>query len=177
MNKLNYWDKAYPLNYNECPCDVDFVDWINLNGITDSRVFHFGTGLHHYVGLNTLNSVFGITASIQEYEEYMKLSISNPRVSKTYKAMFGDIYQLDKSLLPEFDVISLFHLCEFWKPGELSDLELLNMLTSRLTPNGYILFYKGSNGYRKTTELIELWKTNTMKVHEFKSLLVYQIIG
>ena len=32
---------------------------------------------------------------------------------RTYNAVFGDIYLLNAKLLPVFDVVTLFHLCEF----------------------------------------------------------------
>ena len=77
-------------------------------------IFHFGTGNHHIVGLKTAENgsncaVLGITASPQEYDDYVELLIKNPRLGHTYKAYFGDIYQLDGRLLPEFDYVSLFH--------------------------------------------------------------------
>ena len=72
----------------------------------DASIFHFGTGSHHIVGLKTAedgsnNAVFGITASPAEYDAYIKMLIEKPRLGFTYKAYFGDIYQLDRRLLPD----------------------------------------------------------------------------
>ena len=59
------------------------------------------------------NSVFGITAAPQEYQKYIELAIARPEVLRYYNAVFGDIYLLNEKLLPVFDVVTLFHLCEF----------------------------------------------------------------
>ena len=99
-------------------------------------------------------AVLGITASPQEYDDYVELLIKNPRLGHTYKAYFGDIYQLDARLLPEFDYVSLFHLGEFRTPdndayGALTDLEMTLMLADKVKPGGEILFYTGSFAYDK----------------------------
>jgi hypothetical protein len=80
--------------------------------------------------------VLGITASPQEYDDYVELLIKNPRLGHTYKAYFGDIYQLDGRLLPEFDYVSLFHVGEFRTPdndayGALTDLEMTLVLADK----------------------------------------------
>ena len=80
--------------------------------------------------------------------------IKNPRLGHTYKAYFGDIYQLDARLLPEFDYVSLFHVGEFRTPdndtyGALTDLEMTLMLADRTKPGGEILFFTGSFAYDK----------------------------
>ena len=61
-------------------------------------------------------AVLGITASPQEYDDYIKLVVERPAVGHTYKAYFGDIYQLDARLLPPFDYVALFHVGEFRTP-------------------------------------------------------------
>ena len=98
--------------------------------------------------------MLGITASPQEYDDYVDLLIKNPRLGHTYKAYFGDIYQLDGRLLPQFDYVSLFHLGEYRTPendsyGALTDLEMTLMLADKVKPGGEILFYSGSFAYDK----------------------------
>ena len=80
--------------------------------------------------------MLGITASPQEYDDYVELLIKNPRLGHTYKAYFGDIYQLDARLLPQFDYVSLFHVGEFRTPendayGALTDLEMTLILADK----------------------------------------------
>jgi len=115
MNKLAYWNATWSLDEAECPCDVHFVQYLEEKKASNAAIFHFGTGNHHIVGLKAAaanNAVLGITASPQEYDDYVKLLIDNPRLGHTYKAYFGDIYQLDARLLPELDYVTLFHVGE-----------------------------------------------------------------
>ena len=104
MTKLNYWNETWSLDEVQCPCDLDFVAYLNEKAAKDAAIFHFGTGNHHIVGLRMAENgsncaVLGITASPQEYDDYIDLLITNPRLGFTYKALFGDIYQLDPRLL------------------------------------------------------------------------------
>jgi hypothetical protein len=188
---LHYWDAYWDLREKECPCDVHFVEWLDENGITDSTIYHFGTGGHHFVGIECAsekrrNAVLGITAAPQEYEKYVELAIARPDVLRTYNAVFGDIYLLNEKLLPTFDVVTLFHLCEF--RGEkndaynaLTDLEVANLLTDKTRPGGHILFFTTSfafdwDGPMSAKKVIAQWEKerDVERVGAFKSLLVYR---
>ena len=75
-------------------------------------------------------------------------------MGRQYKAFFGDIYQLDARMLPQFDAVTLFHLCEFRNEqndlyGGLTDLEVAALLTDQLKPGGHVLFYTGSFAFEK----------------------------
>jgi hypothetical protein len=168
MNKLNYWNQTWSLDEAQCPCDLHFVQYLAEKGVKDASIFHFGTGNHHIVGLEAAkanNAVLGITASPQEYDDYVELLIKNPRLGHTYKAYFGDIYQLDPRLLPQFDYAALFHVGEFRTPdndsyGALTDLEMTLIMADKLRPGGEVLFYTGSFAYDKAEavaqELVKL---------------------
>jgi hypothetical protein len=188
---LHYWDAYWDLREKECPCDVHFVEWLDKNRIADSTIYHFGTGGHHYVGIECAsekrrNAVLGITAAPQEHEKYVELAIARPDVLRYYNAVFGDIYLVNDKLLPTFDVVTLFHLCEF--RGEkndaynaLTDLEVTNLLTDRTRPGGHILFFTSSfafdwDGPMSAKKVIARWETerDVERVGEFKSLLVYR---
>jgi hypothetical protein len=157
MSKLNYWNATWSLDETQCPCDVHFLQYLKERQAKNSAIFHFGTGNHHIVGLKAAedganNAVLGITASPDEYEAYIELLIKNPRLGHTYKAYFGDIYQLDGRLLPEFDYVSLFHVGEYRTAendayGALSDLQMALVLADKIKPGGEILFYTGSFAY------------------------------
>jgi hypothetical protein len=159
MSTLNYWNSTWSLDEAQCPCDLHFLEYLKQKQVSGAAIFHFGTGNHHIVGLKAAagganNAVLGITASPQEYDEYVELLIRNPRLGHTYKAYFGDIYQLDARLLPQFDYVSLFHVGEFRTPendayGALTDLEMTLMLADRTKPGGEILFFTGSFAYDK----------------------------
>ena len=186
MNKLNYWNQTWSLDEAQCPCDLHLVQYLEEKAVRDASIFHFGTGNHHIIGLRTAengsnNAVLGITASPQEYDDYVELLIKNPRLGHTYKAYFGDIYQLDGRLLPEFDYVTLFHVGEFRTSendayGALTDLDMTLVLADKLKPGGEIHFYTGSFAYDKAEAVAkELVKSRPFEdAGEFKSLRIYR---
>ncbi|MDB5643012.1 MAG: hypothetical protein JWN07_2329 [Hyphomicrobiales bacterium] len=187
--KLHFWDAVWDLQLAQCPCDVHFCDWLEREQIRDASIFHFGTGSHHVVGVRTAenhsnNCVLGITASPGEYDAFVKLAIDRPEVEKSYKVFFGDIYQLEQRLLPQFDVVTLFHLCEFRNErndlyGALTDLEVVSMLTEQTRPGGYIVFYTKSFAFDSAEKVLALWEKEQRveKIGTYETLLVYRKTG
>jgi hypothetical protein len=183
---LHFWNESWGLDVKQCPCDVHFTEWLDEKKIRNKAIFHFGTGSHHHVGVKTAedgsnNSVLGITASPEEYDAYVKLAIEHPTVTKFYKAYFGDIYQLDSKLLPNFDIVTLFHLCEFRSEandayGALTDLEMAALLVDKLVPGGWLLFYTGSFRFNLAIPVIaQLEKIRKLeRIGEYKTLLLYR---
>jgi hypothetical protein len=183
---LHYWDQSWDLRVAECPCDIHFLEWLEDQKTKHASIFHFGTGSHHIVGLKTAedgsnNAVFGITASPAEYDAYIKMLIEKPRLGFTYKAYFGDIYQLDRRLLPEFDIVALFHVGEFRTEkndeyGALTDLEMTRVLCDRLKPGGQVLFYSGSYAFDVAERVFgELTKAKVLAdAGTFKTLRIFK---
>ena len=183
---LNYWNATWSLDEKQCPCDIHFCEYLEENGIKNKAIFHFGTGNHHILGLRSAksglnNAILGITASPDEYQAYIKLLIENPTLGATYKAYFGDIYQLDGRLLPPLDFASLFHVGEYRtehndKYGALTDTQMIMLCAGRLNRGGEIHFYTGSFAYDKTFEAAEqLEKSGTFdKVGLYKTLMIYR---
>jgi len=184
MTKLNYWNATWSLDEAQCPCDAHFVEYLKQRQAKGAAIFHFGSGNHHIVGLKAAeddNAVLSITASPQEYDDYVELLIQNPRLGHTYKAYFGDIYQLDARLLPEFDYAALFHVGEFRTPendsyGALTDLEMTYILADKLRAGGEVLFYTGSYAYDKAEAVAkELMRTRPFDdAGTYKSLRIYR---
>jgi hypothetical protein len=184
MTKLNYWNQTWSLDEAQCPCDLHFVQYLQEKQAKDATIFHFGTGNHHIVGLETAkanNAVLGITASPQEYDDYVELLIKNPRLGHTYKAYFGDIYQLDARLLPAFDYAALFHVGEFRTPdndsyGALTDLEMTLLMADKLNPGGEVLFYTGSFAFDKAEAIgLELTKLRPfVPAPDYKTLKIFK---
>lgn len=184
---LNLYKDTWALDVPVCPCDVHFNDFVTDKKIKNASIFHFGTGSHHVIGIQAAedgrkNAVFAITASVGEYDSYVKLITEEPRVGNFYKAYFGDIYQLDKRMLPEFDVVTLFHLCEFRTPendayGALTDLEMAKILIDKIKPGGYVLFYKGSMAFEKALPVIAKLEKQRgiVRQPDFKTLQVYRV--
>lgn len=184
--KMNTYNDNWMRREN---CDIHVIEWLDQQRITDASVYHFGTGGHHHVGIECAkpqrrNSVFGITASPQEYQNYVQLVTGQPEMLRYYNVVFGDIYLLNAKLLPTFDVVTLFHLCEFSGPqteayGGLSDLAVTNLLTDKTRAGGHILFYSGSMAFTKAKPVIARWEKERPVKHvgEYKSLLVYQKVA
>ncbi len=183
---MHYWDAYWDLRIAECPCDVHFMSWLDANRIVDKTIYHFGTGGHHHVGIECAspkrrNAVLGITAAPQEHETYLKLAIERPDVLRHYNCIFGDIYLINPKLLPRFDVVTLFHLCEFRSEkndayGALTDLEVAQILTDKTEVGGYILFYTGSFAFEPAKAVIAQWEKSRSveKIGMFETLLVYR---
>lgn len=189
MAKLNVWDANWPLDVQQCPCDMHFIEYLDENRIKSASIFHFGTGGHHVVGIRCAeaqrdNVVLGITASPQEHDAYEKLIIERPEVGRHYKVLFGDIYQLEARLLPDFDVVTLFHVGEFRTAqndgyGALTDAETTRLLIGKLRARGLLLFYAGSFAFDKAEVVIaELMQERLIEpIGAYKSLKIYRKAG
>ena len=186
---MNIWDVYWGLRVDQCPCDVHFVEWLEELGLTGRRIFHFGTGGHHYVGIRCAepelaSTVLGITASPKEYDAFVKLATQNPTITKSYSAYFGDIYTSNAKLLPRFDVVTLFHSCEFRSEandayGALSDREVMDLFTAQTDAGGYLLFYTGSFAYATAEPIIAAWAAEApvAEIAAFKTLRVFRKTG
>ena len=173
----------------DCPCDLHFVEWMEQRSARDEVVFHFGTGSHHHVGIKLGESdlgvsVMGITATRKEYDTYIDLVTHRPELARTYCVYFGDIYTANAALLPTFEVVTLFHLCEFRTEendayGALTDLELTRLFTERTRPGGHLLFYTGSYAYAQAETVITEWAASSPveEVEGFKTLRVFRKVG
>ena len=191
MLKMNLWDAKWDLDEAQCPCDIHFNQWIEANAITGKSIYHFGTGTHHIVGLTQAangsdNVVFGITASVIEYEAYIRLSNERPQLSKSYLAYFGDIYLTNPRLLPALDIATMFHAGEFIAPnttspeyGGVDDLGVARILLDRMPPDGWLLFFNGSFAFDKAEALVRVLEAEkkVARSETFKSLLVCRKIG
>ena len=189
MLKMNYWADKWDLHEDICPCDVHFNDWAAKQKIKNKTIYHFGSGTHHVVGIKQAarrNRTLCITASKEEYDAYIDLVTENPGVAKNYVCYFGDIYLTNPLLLPQFDVVTMFHLCEFFSPntaskeyGGLTDARLLGLFTDKTKKGGYILFYTRSMSAHIAKPVIAKWEKarEVKRVGEFKTLLVYRKTG
>jgi hypothetical protein len=170
-----------------CPCDVDFCDFIHDSDIRDQVIFHFGTGEHHIVGRRNINlqppnHILAVTSSEGEYSAYIKQIKDNARMGNYYKVLFLDIYTLSERILPRFDVVALFHLCEYFREqtsryATLDDRGLLDLFISRLQSDGQILFYRGSMEAGKMLSLVNEYVDAGKLVfaQAYKTLLIYRL--
>jgi hypothetical protein len=186
---LNYYPRSWELQPDRCPCDLHLLEYMKARDCRDRSIFHFGTGSHHVLGKRNLtfdppNEILGVTASVSEYQSYMDLIIENPRVATYYKVMFADIYTLSRRVLPTFDVITLFHLCEYYDDTQreyctLDDESLLALCIDRLNPGGKILLYRGSFRYERAASIINEFvaRNRLRRVEDYESLVVFELPG
>jgi hypothetical protein len=177
---------SWSLDPEGCPCDLDFVEYLQTHAVQNAAIFHFGTGAHHTVGLGNQklaapNQVLAVTASAPEHQAYVNLVLKDLSLGKTYKVLFADIYQLTQEVLPNFDLITLFHLCEFYRPQESAalwhdDRSLLTLCLNQLNPNGILLFYAGSVAFAQAQIILQEFEAagQIAPVGQFKSLLLYR---
>jgi hypothetical protein len=186
--RMNFWDAKWDLDEAQCPCDIHFNDWLEAENLTGKTIYHFGTGKHHIVGLRQAangsgNLVFGITASPEEYNAYIQLVTERPQIAKSYLCYFSDIYLTNPALLPDLDIVALFHLGEFiWETttsaeyGGVDDLALTRLLLERTRHGGHLLIFTGSFAHVKAEEVAaELERAGEVTfVGAFKTLKVYR---
>ena len=182
--QLNYWKDSWPLNRERCPCDFHFLEYLTKRRAGSKSIFHFGSGEHHLLGRANVvapkrNEILAITASKSEHAAYVDLIIRNPEIAKYYKVLFADIYTLSAALLPDFDLVTLFHLCEFYDSARSAyahhnDDSLLQLFLTKLKPGGRIFFYRRSSAFAKARSIIQGYLCSGRLVEEegYKSLLI-----
>ena len=155
---LFYCRHSWPLYADASPCDAHFIRYLRERNVAGKSIFHFGTGEHHLVGKDNHergnpNEILGVTASYQkrtrrskEHETYIDFVMNNPAAANYYKVLFADIYTLSPAMLPSFDVVTLFHLFEFYDEeysayARLNDISLLEMFLGKLNPGGRLMLF------------------------------------
>lgn len=177
--------RPWKLSRTDCPCDLDFLDWIANQDLEGRTIFHFGTGDHHVVGLECArsdrdNAVIGVTASPREHDAYVKLARTEPEITKRYVVLFGDIYNTNPRLLPPLDVVTLFHLCEFTDEKAtyraLDDAGLVRTLGDQVRPGGWMVFYTRSYAYARVAPILDAWagEAGFTEAEGFRTLRVFR---
>lgn len=154
---------SWPLWARMCPCDLHFCDFLQQRNIRSRSIFHLGTGGHHLVGLRNRvddmgNVILGVTVSPDEIRRYVKLVVRDPILGQNYKVLFANVHDFAAASLPDFDLVTLFHLCELGSPTGsghlLSDEGVLSLFTSKLRPGGLLATYRESLGYPRLRPMI-----------------------
>jgi hypothetical protein len=187
--KLHFWDEHWDLRAAECPCDVHFLEYLAETNTSGATIYHFGSGGHHVVGLECAragkgNLVMSITASPREYDSYVKLVIEKPEIARDYLCYFGDVYVFNPALHPDFDLVTVFHLCEFRSEkndayGAMTDTEVLVALAGKTRPGGKLLFYERSFAYDNARKAIAAVEAMGLiePAGQFKTLPIYERTG
>jgi len=154
--------------------------------VRGKNIFHFGTGGHHIVGLRNQadglgNDIMAITASPAEHARYVRRIVRSGALGAHYKVLFADIYDLASGSLPRFDVVSLFHLCEFSPVSgdrrRLDDVGVLSLFLKQANRDARVLFYAGSFGWEQARAIVErAERAGALAFDEsFGSLRVYRV--
>jgi hypothetical protein len=187
-SRLRYVSHSWPLRPDVCPCDLHLCDYLDERAIRGRTVFHFGTGGHHVVGARNhtedwRNEIIGLTLAPSEHDRYVSKVIREPAFGRHYKVLFGDIYSLSASTLPAFDLVSLFHLCEFGDPASggrrQDDQGVVRMFCSLLRPGGVLLLYRDSFGFAQAKPLVAKIVADGLLslAEEYKSLSIYRQVS
>jgi hypothetical protein len=177
---------SWPLWARMCACDLHFCDFLQERNVRSKSIFHLGTGGHHIVGLRNrvddmCNVITGVTVSPNEIKRYVKLVVRDPILGQNYKVLFADVHDLQAASLPNFDLVTLFHLGEFGGASGsghlLSDEGVLGLLTSKLKPGGLLALYRQSLGYRRLQPIIAAAMAAGRLEHreDYKSLQILQV--
>jgi hypothetical protein len=177
---------SWPLWARMCACDLHFCDFLQERDVRSKAIFHLGTGGHHIVGLRNrfddmCNVIMGVTVSPNEIRSYVKLVVRDPILGQNYKVLFADVHDLQAASLPNFDLVTLFHLGEFGSATGsghlLSDEGVLGLLTSKLKPGGLLAVYRQSLGYRRLQPIIAAAMAAGKLEHreDYKSLQILQV--
>lgn len=172
MNDLEGW----PWQPNLCPADEHFIEWASEIAIGQT-VFHMGTGLHHKVGTYVASrgaACVGLTASPAEALAYYENAWC-----PSYQLLLGTLFELDLRLLPEFDIMTLFHVGEMAETyGQVRDHDnALDALIGRVSRGGLVLFYSGSSAWERLRReyLLRRWEVGALTFPEpanYKSLVI-----
>jgi hypothetical protein len=177
---------SWPLWARMCPCDLHFCDYLQERNVRSRSIFHLGTGGHHLVGLRNRfddmgNVILGVTVSPDEIKRYVKLVVRDPVLGHNYKVLFADVRDLRAASLPDFDLVTLFHLCEFGSTRGsahlLTDQGVLSLFTSKLRPGGLLALYRESIGYSRLRPIIAAaMAAGTLKhLEDYKSLQILHV--
>ncbi|PYP88399.1 MAG: hypothetical protein DMF61_07350 [Blastocatellia bacterium AA13] len=149
---INQYDNAIVSPMADSSSDALFVSWLREKGIEGKTIFHWGSGQDHVVERDNYergnpNEIISVVGSREEHDFYIEFITDFPGAATHYKVMFADIYTLSARMLPSFDLVTLFHLCQSpeRKPSAhapLTDKTLLVLFLSRLNPEGRLLFSK-----------------------------------
>ncbi|KAF3886550.1 MULTISPECIES: hypothetical protein [Nostocales] len=190
---MPYYQKysSWELDTTKCPCDIEFVEYMKESKTEGKSILHFGTGVHHIIGLENQkltqpNEIIGITASEPEHQAYVRLALKDRTLAKYYKVLFADIYTLTANTIPQLDIVNLFHLCEFYMHEDApfihqNDESLVQLFLDKLNPDGKILFYTRSFAWNdpkfsvKSYDVVKSFEESgkIKLVDKYKSLLIY----
>jgi len=146
--------QGWPWLPDKCPPDKYFIDYMKEKEISPSKtILHVGTGLHHRVGIDCCamgHKVIGMTVSREEViSRVFRVDTSD------YQVIYANINNFDRHMLPDLDIITLFHYGEMESDFGAVDPETLYYLRHQLTDEGYMFFYNRSAAWDRAKPAVE----------------------
>lgn len=166
--------QGWPWLPDKCPPDKYFIDYMREHALSPKRIFHVGTGLHHQVGIDCCamgHTVIGMTVSREEV-----ISRVFRVDSSDYQVMYGNINTFNLDLLPQFDIINLFHFGEMESDFGPVDPNVILDLLHRLDNEGYLFFYNRSAAWDRARIAVKEVEDHEYIYHQetYEELEVYR---
>ena len=141
MLKMNYWTDKWDLHEDICPCDVHVNEWI-AEKAQEQAIYHFGTGTHHVVGPSRRRTAPAMRWSHHRLDRGIPGLYQARHRERAGREILSGLFRRHLSdqsaLLPDFDVVTMLHLCEFFFPntaskeyGGLTDRKVLDLFTDK----------------------------------------------
>lgn len=150
MEEVDGW----PWLPDKCPPDQYFIEYMQELPVWPSlTILHQGTGLHHRVGLACCamgHRVIGVTVSREEVVSRV-FRVDSPR----YQVMYANLNEIDTSLLPTVDIVTMFHFGEMASEFGMPEDNHIQRLLDKMPVNGLIMFYNRSAGRGNSEAVIE----------------------
>jgi hypothetical protein len=167
--------EGWPWMPDKCPPDKYFIDFMKARPAGRGQtILHMGTGLHHRVGIECValgHRVIGLTVSREEYIS-RALRVDSP----DYQVFYVNLNDLDLRLLPELDIVTLFHFGEMPSTfGPATDASLISLI-SRMSDRALMLFYNRSAEWGNAKAVVEAGVAAGYMTHvdTYEELEVYQ---
>jgi len=177
----NESNTGFTQNESYFPSDFHLVQLFEKKRWKNKNVFHFGSGLQHIVSkvCENKNHVLAVTASAVEHNTYIQMLTENSKLSEYYKVLFTNIYTLSKNNLPMYDIVTLFHLGEFYNPQHslITDSKLLSLFIKHVKIGGFLIFSNESCSYKRITHPLIKKKRSIEYVATFNTLEIYRKKG
>lgn len=169
MEEVDGW----PWLPDKCPPDQYFIEYMRQSNMNPVNILHMGTGLHHRVGIECCkmgHRVIGLTVSREEI-----VSRAFRADSQNYQVFYANLNELDFNLLPELDIVTLFHFGEMASEFGMADEKVLGALISKMYKGGLMVFYNRSAGWGNSQAAIQAAIAKGQITHRetFQELEVY----
>lgn len=166
--------EGWPWLPDKCPPDMYFIEYMKTHPSEAKTILHQGPGLHHRVGIECCamgHRVIGITISREEVvSRVFRLDVPD------YQVFYANVNEVDTSLLPTLDIVTLFHFGEMPSMFGAAKEQHLQRLLDKMPLGGLMMFYNRSAEWGNSKWAVDSMVDLEKIVHEetFQELEIYQ---